>query len=354
MGPVTLRCIKDLLPIRWKREARRLISPLHPPDDFPPEAPRLIVALAADYANLGDVAITRAVVRFAGHHLPSHRPYLLCAGHLFHDLRGVARAVDKDDVVAIVGGGNMGDRYADLEEARCHVVTAFRSGRVVSFPQSFDFSDTPVGRHALARSAAAYASHPRLHLFARERESFRRMRRAFPACQVGLAPDIVFSLDLCSSPSRDLPLLICLRDDSETRLEATHKSAVIEALRSHVPDALITDTIVPGPRLGYRDYERHLDALWREFARARCVVTDRLHGLIFSVISHTPCVVIENNNHKIRSTCETWLADSPSIRLLTEPTPAAVEAAVEQLSSTVAPRTGLKDAFMPLAEALGG
>jgi hypothetical protein len=49
------------VPVRWKREALRLGSPFRPPIDFHPQAPRLSVALAADYANLGDVALTRAL-----------------------------------------------------------------------------------------------------------------------------------------------------------------------------------------------------------------------------------------------------------------------------------------------------
>jgi pyruvyl transferase EpsI len=178
------------------------------------------------------------------------------------------------------------------------------------------------------------------------------MRQAFPACQVGLVPDAVLFLDLGPSAPRDLPLLVCLRQDLEARISSGRRAAILEALCHSVPGAVVADTAVPGPRLDFPAYEKHLDSLWADFARARCVVTDRLHGLIFAVISRTPCVVIENNSHKIRSTCETWLAGSPSIRLLTAPTPAAVEAAVEQVSGAVTSPTELKGAFAPLTDAL--
>jgi pyruvyl transferase EpsI len=312
------------------------------------------LALAADYGNLGDVALTRALIRFAGQHLPTHRPYLLCAGHVFRNLRGVALAADTGDVVAIVGGGNMGDRYPDFETARCNVVRAFPRNQIISFPQSFDFSETPMGSRALERSRAAYASHPRLRLFARERESLRRMREAFPDCRVDMVPDTVLSLALAPRAPRDLPLLVCLRNDAEARINADRRTAILKALRSLDSDAMFTDTAVPGPRLAFTEYEQRLDALWASFARARCVVTDRLHGLIFSIISRTPCVVIENTNHKIRSTCETWLSDWPSLRLLSDPEPSAVTAAVEEVWETSAPAVSLPDAFLPLAEALRG
>jgi pyruvyl transferase EpsI len=345
--------IKSMIPLRWKREALRLITPFYAPEDLSADRPRLIVALAADYGNLGDVALTRALLSFAGRHYSSHRPYLLCAGRVFHDLRGVARAADRDDVLAIVGGGNMGDRHPDFEDARCHLVRAFRRNRIVSFPQSFDFSETPAGRRGLARSRTAYGSHPRLRLFARENESFRRMRAALPGCQVDLAPDTVLTLDLAPSGPRDLPLLVCLRQDAEARLRADRRAAIVDALRRFASGAVVTDTQLPEPpRLSFPEYERYLDALWAQFARAKCVVTDRLHGLIFSVITRTPCVVIESINHKIRSTYETWLSGLSSVRLLTDPEPATVIAAVREVREVAASPISLDEPFAVLAGAL--
>jgi pyruvyl transferase EpsI len=231
-------------------------------------------------------------------------------------------------------------------------VRAFRRNRIVSFPQSFDFSDTPAGRRELAKSRAAYRSHPRLTLFARENESLYRMQEALPGCQVGLAPDTVLSLDLDPSAPRNLPLLVCLRQGGEARLSADRRTEILRALRGLAPGALITDTEIPGARLSFPQYEQHLDALWADFARAKCVVTDRLHGLIFSIISRTPCVVIENINHKIRSTWETWLSGLSSVRLLSDPEPAAVIAAVREVGPMSAPAASFNGAFAPLARAL--
>ena len=164
----------------------------------------------------------------------------------------------------------------------------------------------------------------------------------------------MLSLDLSPSVPRNLPLLVCLRQDAERSLPADRRAAILEALCSFASGTMVTDTGVPGPHISFPEYEQHLDTLWADFARARCVVTDRLHGLIFSVISRTPCVVIENSNHKIRSTFETWLTGSPSIRLLTEPTHTAVKFAIEHVLNTVAPQTRLNGAFAPLAVALRG
>ena len=38
----------------------------------------------------------------------------------------------------------------------------------------------------------------------------------------------------------------------------------------------------------------------KEFAKSKVVVTDRLHGLIFSLMTNTPCIVISSYNQKLK------------------------------------------------------
>lgn len=346
--------LSGLVTLRWKLAAVVALSPRTPPADFPKAGPRLIVALAADYGNLGDVALTRALVQLAAVHFPSHRPYLLCAGRVFRDLKGVAAAASPDDVVALVGGGNMGDLYPDLEEARLRVVRAFPRQRIVSFPQSIEFSNTSAGRRSLARSRQAYATHPMLTIFARDAESERTMRQAFPETRILAAPDTVLSMTAPSDTARTVPLIVCLRHDKEAGLTEAHRESLLTALANRYPRAVITDTLVTGPRLSYEFYNQHLEAFLAQIASARCVVTDRLHGLIFAVITGTPCVVIENNNHKIRSLVATWLGGVSSVRLLNQPDDTAVFAAVESVMASPSPRPDLAPAFAPLVKALKG
>lgn len=342
------------IPLNWKRALIAAFAPFTPPPTCPTDGPRLFVALAADYGNLGDVALTRALLQFASVHLPAHRPCILPAGRILRQLRGAARVATDEDVVAIVGGGNMGDLYPDLEDARLRVVRAFPRNRIVSFPQSIDFSCTSKGLRALARSRATYEGHRRLVIFARDLESLRRMREAFPGANVELAPDTVLSMNAPSPAARDRPLMICLRQDKEAGMPPWRRSAILSALLEECPGACVTDTIVPGQRLDYFAYDRHLDTLLEEFSRTQCVVTDRLHGLIFATITETPCVVIENSNHKIRSLVDTWLPQKASIRMLTNPAPSDVLTAVQQLSRAQAPRPDLTASFAPLVAALKG
>jgi len=312
------------------------------------------VVLAADYPNLGDVALTHALLRLCASNLPLHQTYLLTAGRFFREIRGLARAVSPDDVIVIVGGGNMGDLYPYLEEARLQAVRAFRLNRIISFPQSIYFSDTASGRAALRRSAQVYASHRNLTLFARENASFEAMRTAFPGVRIGLAPDTVFTLRPPAASTRDIPLLICLRADVESKLSADQREALCRKLQEAHLGAMIIDTMAPRHGCTYPEYEQELAKLLGLFSRARCVVTDRLHGLIFSVVTGTPCVAVENNNHKIAATVQSWLGDIRAVRLVPAAASGDILGATCELSAGVAGRGPHEAQFQQLVAAVTG
>ena len=68
----------------------------------------------------------------------------------------------------------------------------------------------------------------------------------------------------------------------------------------------ISDTVVDySPMDVTRDKE--LKKKFKQISRAKVVVTDRLHGMIFCAFTNTPCIVLSNYNHKIKNSYETWL-----------------------------------------------
>lgn len=57
--------------------------------------------------------------------------------------------------------------------------------------------------------------------------------------------------------------------------------------------------------------------IWNLFKSAKLVITDRLHGMIFCYLTNTPCLVFQNNNHKVRETYE-WIKGNKNITLVEE------------------------------------
>ena len=320
---------------------------------------KVIIALAADYPNLGDVAITYAHTLFVKACLPEYEIVDFPCAATYLQLKALKLVCTPDDIITITGGGNMCDRYPSIEDARRFLVGSFPDNRIISFPQTIDFSDTTAGRRELKKSRRAYGRHGGLQLFAREPVSLETMRREFPGTTVRLVPDIVLSLSGFARYGIRRGVLLCVRNDRESAMGAATRKKLIEQIATEVPEARITDTVLPlDRRLTVEEREHQLQWLLSDFGEADAVVTDRLHGMIIAAITGTPCVVMQNNNHKIAATYRAWLADLPHVRLVEGFESETVLMAlreVRRLGEGVAqPTPQLADEFLPLREAIMG
>lgn len=276
--------------------------------------PKIIVALAADYGNLGDIAITYAQTKFLEACLPDRTVVDFPISSTFTRLKALKRIVAEDDLVTIVGGGNMGDLHHSIEDCRRFVIDHFPRNRIVSFPQTIDFSATRHGRRELKKTMSSYGRHRDLHLFARERVSFEIMKDLFPDNRIYLAPDIVLSVRRPQTEQERRGIMLCIRGDNESSFPAEKREAFMREISSSFPELYQKDTHIGGSRLTLPEREGALLGLWDFMQGVAVVVTDRLHGMIFAAITGTPCVVLQSSNHKIRATYDAWLRPLGHIR----------------------------------------
>jgi pyruvyl transferase EpsI len=64
--------------------------------------------------------------------------------------------------------------------------------------------------------------------------------------------------------------------------------------------------------------DEQLQAKWQEFAASRLVITDRLHAMIFAVITGTACIAVDNKSKKVSGVYE-WLQDVPYVHYCDSP-----------------------------------
>jgi len=272
--------------------------------------------LSADYGNLGDCAISFAQRAFLEKHFPDANVIEFPISVTFQAIKAARKVIAPLDIVAIVGGGNMGDRYDDIEFLRQLVVRSFKSNRIISFPQTFDFSNTAGGVVLRQLARRVYSSHPDLLLMAREKVSFGLMKRYFPGVDVQLVPDIAMTLDKRYNDINRQGALLCLRYDEEQAFDC--REEIISQLRSRHIQYVGYDTHIGDGRLGVEERNGELSKIWDAFLHSKFVVTDRLHGMIFAFITGTPALVLPNSNHKIKSSFE-WIRDCGYIKLLENP-----------------------------------
>jgi len=349
--------IKQRIPLEWKTRAAYYLSRPDPETfAFLRGKRKAIIALAADYANLGDIAISYAQARFLSACLPNYEIVDFPCAATYLQLKALKAVCTIDDLITIVGGGNMSDLHASIEDARRFVISHFPQNRIISFPQTFDFSKTVKGRNELKRSQKYYKRHRLLHIFAREPVSLESMRIAFPTTPVDLVPDIVLSLPIQDRAIRREKILACIRDDCESAMGSVAREALLKELMKQVPDLEITDTVLPRrDRLSVDERSSYLDQMLTRFCTSRVVVTDRLHGMLFAAITNTPCVALTSLNHKIHATYQAWLSTHPNIILQESHSPTLVLDALGRLENLNKPAhldLHLDNAFEPLRHAV--
>ncbi len=314
------RYISDFLPNRFKAEILYLISTKKKFTHTAKDQKKIIVTLAADYGNLGDVAITYAQKKFLSDNFKDYEVITLPISATYSSLKSLKQRMTSNDIVTIVGGGNMGDMYEDIEEQRRFIIRKFKNNKIISFPQTIDFSNTKKGRASQKRSQKVYNSHKDLILFAREEKSLAKMKQLFKA-KVVLAPDIVLSLNETKKNQirSKKKVVICIRQDEESSLSHQDKKELYGILHDRYEVVEHRDTHIGDVKLSDDEAKRALEDIWTSFRSADLVVTDRLHGMIFCAITSTPCIAINNSNGKVAGVYKAWIDRLSSIALLDKP-----------------------------------
>ncbi len=299
---------------------------------IPSTKKRIFIFLAADYGNLGDVAITYAQHKFLS---STFSDYIITEIPISKTLMGleyVKRIINKDDIVTTVGGGNMGDLYEQIENYRQLVVEYFPNNKIISFPQTIDFSETLKGINALNRAKSIYANHKHLLLLAREQKTFDFYQKHFSNNKSLLVPDIVMSLDRVNPKLKRRDAVICLREDKEKKLTNEQHQELLSIVGDHYKNYTFRDTHIGTDFMGLKTRVSELFDIWDTFKKAELVVTDRLHGMIFCFVTNTPVLVLLNNNHKVQSSFE-WIRDATNIHLVLEYSTKNVLDVINQIKS---------------------
>lgn len=281
---------------------------------------KCIVCLAADYGNLGDVAITYAQEQFLGKMFPGYEIVDFPISQTLGNLKALKRICSADDVITIVGGGNMGDLYGDIELLRLMIIKAFPHNRIISFPQTIEYIDAYKNRFLYNLSKRVYNSHKNLLMCARESVSYAKMQELYPQCNVCLVPDIVMTLDKRSDivKREDNIITLCIRNDKEKKKTALDEDLLKSQLIEQGYKLNLSDTHIGKSRMSLNERETELRKIWDTFSKSKLVITDRLHGMIFAYITGTPAIVLPNSNFKVEK-CYEWINDCGYIDFVKEP-----------------------------------
>lgn len=300
--------------------------------NIPSKKKRIFIFLAADYGNLGDVAITYAQHKFLSTTFSDYTTTEIPISQTLTGLEYIKRIIKKEDIITTVGGGNMGDLYQQIENYRQMVIEYFPNNKIICFPQTVDFSETIYGLDALDAAKSTYGNHKHLLLLAREQKTFDYFQTHFPNNKSLLVPDIVMSLDRVQPTFERKNAVICLREDKEKKLTDNQHKELLSIIKSNYKNISFRDTHIGTDFMGLKTRVSELFSIWDSFKKAELVVTDRLHGMIFCFVTNTPVLVLLNNNHKVQSSFE-WIRNAANIHLVPEYSAKNIQNVIDQIKS---------------------
>ena len=267
-----------------------------------------------EYGNLGDHAIAISQRALLEEFFPEGEIIEVTNDMMNSHCLAIKYTLKKDDIVTLIGGGNFGDEYPSEENTRFLALKYFRRNKIVMFPQTVYFTDK--GKDERNRMRKVIQKCRNLHLIYREKKSYDYAQKYFQLANNYLLIDTVLFLKYKNVNGRN-GVLICCRNDKEAVIQKALINKIQKHFHSKGKMTTKIDTVL----------EKNISSCERKkivyqyldlFSKSEMVVTDRLHGMIFSAITNTPCVVFPNYNHKV-SGCYDTIKELEYIRIVHEP-----------------------------------
>lgn len=270
---------------------------------------RYIVFELPCFDNLGDHAIAYAqkeIVEYLAKKDERVQTFYVDGWDTVRAVNSLKRKVGREDIIFCQGGGNLGNMYGFAQELRKKVLKAFYQNRIVIFPQTMYFTKDRDGARSLTECRRYFSKCRDLTILARDHVSYEMMKRNFNRNSIIEMPDVVSFLNQPEALGTEREgILFCLRSDIEGNIDSKEHSMLLEECEKVCRDVKVTDTC-ENVDISKEMREDALRKKWDLYGKYRLVVTDRLHGMIFSMITKTPCIIMGNNHHKVKETYEVF------------------------------------------------
>lgn len=273
---------------------------------------RIILLGVPEHGNIGDHAITIGEENFFKKNFPN-LPYVMFPWEFLNSYWNFLKLkIKPTDLICIQGGGFLGTLWENEQENLTKALNLFNHNHIIIMPQSFWYDGDADHKLLMESFENAMKRCDNLCVCIREERSLERFQHKFPEITTMLIPDMAFYIQNKVNTKRSDNVLLCLRGDKEKiSPESQDIALAVKALGYSIKE---TSTVV-NENIPIGMSELYVCNKLTEFASASLVITDRLHGLIFSAITNTPCIAFDNLSGKVHGIYH-WIEDIPTIRLI--------------------------------------
>ena len=158
---------------------------------YRPFSKTIYIVGCPEYSNLGDNAILIAMINFLKKSgVAPKNIRCITEKEFLSDHQIIRQWIGKNNLICGLGGGNMGNQYYSEEKIRRIILKDFVANPMVIFPQTIYYGGMS-GKAEAEYSAVFYNGNQNLTMVAREKKSWKMMKKLYPDTTVLLTPDIV-------------------------------------------------------------------------------------------------------------------------------------------------------------------
>lgn len=196
-----------------------------------------------------------------------------------------------------------------------HIAKRFHRNILVVLPQTVKLDD----KRDVLQTRKVFGNCERIRFITRDRLSYKKAESFVDKSKLECFPDIVTSLiGRVDIKSERNGVLLCVRNDDEKYYNVEELNRLKDKLCKIFERVDETDTNShQDAATVFENLENEVHEKICQFAKYNCVITDRYHGTIFSLIANTPVIVIKTNDHKVTSAVEWFegLYDKNAVQL---------------------------------------
>mgnify|MGYP001059217178 CR=1 FL=1 len=304
----TIKKIKELifyLKLKKYKNCRKIIYVITPPPNL---------------KNIGDHAQVVAIKKWFKENFAEFKVFEFDKNQVYNYINSIRKITTPHDLIFLHSGGNLGDRGIWSEEARRKIIENFPKNKIISLPQTIFFSNTEKGKRELEKSKKIYNKHRKLTVIARDYHSYDLAKKYFKKCKVMVSPDFVLSLGNFKKKNDEKErdgVLLCFRNDVESSIKEEEKEKIKKYLEALGIEYREFDTTIKN-KIPKNKREATLKSTLSFFAKHKLVITDRLHGVVFSIITETPCIALKTVDHKLVGAMK-WFIDLEYVKFAKNP-----------------------------------
>ena len=288
---------------------------------------RVILFNSPDYNNIGDHAIALAERFFFNTYFPEYEFIEVSCDQFQKEAQKIKKVIKDEDILVITGGGNIGSLWPRIHDDAMGVISLFPNNKILIFPQTIYFENSNFGEREKREFQKIIKQHGKVSVVVREERSYHLLQSLFDeTVTIIMVPDMAFLLDYNREKDKR-GLGICIRGDKESTLNI---DALCEKLKNIDMDKVMLSTVVDKP-VYLNDRRRAVVEILEQISDCEIVVTDRLHCMIFCILTNTPCVAFDNLSGKLYEVYR-WVEDKANVVIChgIEELPICLDTALQQ------------------------